>query len=324
MTNVVVTGGAGFIGSNLVDALVARGDRVHVIDNLVAGKRNNLAGAIEAGAVLHKVDVRDAAAVDHVFQAAMPELVFHLAAQIDVRSSVEEPGLDAATNVLGAVNVLESCRRHQVMRAVYTSTGGALYGEADQIPTPESYPIHPLAPYGQSKFAAEGYFHLYSRLYGISTITLRYGNVYGPRQDIDGEAGVVAIFCGRLMSGAIPIVYGDGLQTRDWIDVSDIVQANLVAAASSYQGSLNVGNGHETTLLELIDVLRQVGRERGLILPEAVYEPERLGEVRRSCLAVDKAMEHLGWEAQVSLHDGLHVILDWLGAHPLAREATQR
>ncbi|MGH2892894.1 MAG: NAD-dependent epimerase/dehydratase family protein, partial [Solirubrobacteraceae bacterium] len=186
----LVTGGAGFIGSNLVDALVARGDQVTVIDTLVTGKRENLADALQSGATLEVIDVRDADATAGVFEVARPEVVFHLAAQIDVRHSVDRPVDDAQTNVLGTINVLEAARVTGARRVVNTSTGGGLYGDADVLPTPEDSPIRPLAPYGQSKLCAEGYCALYTRLHGLSTVSLRYGNVYGPRQDVHGEAGV--------------------------------------------------------------------------------------------------------------------------------------
>jgi UDP-glucose 4-epimerase len=305
--NVLVTGGAGFIGSNLVDALVARGDRVTVIDNLSTGKRSNLEPALAAGAELHTVDVRDAAAVREVTGAAAPELVFHLAAQIDVRYSVQEPAGDAGVNVLGTINVLEAARAGGVRRVVNTSTGGGLYGDADLLPTPESYAIRPLAPYGQSKYAAEGYCGLYTRLHGLSTASLRYGNVYGPRQDVHGEAGVVAIFCGCLLDRRAPTVFGDGRQTRDWVDVSDVVRANLLAAESDLTGPVNIGHGQETSVLDLLSALVEVGGSAAL--PEPRFAPERAGEVRRSCLDVTRARQELGWEAQVGLRDGLETIL---------------
>ncbi|MFZ1997455.1 MAG: NAD-dependent epimerase/dehydratase family protein [Solirubrobacteraceae bacterium] len=303
----VVTGGAGFIGSNLVDALVARGDRVTVIDTLVTGKRENLDDAVTKGARLETVDVRDADAVASVFAAARPELVFHLAAQIDVRHSVQRPADDAQTNVLGTINVLEAARAHGVRRVVNTSTGGGLYGDADVLPTPEDSPIRPLAPYGQSKLCAEGYCALYTRLHGLSTVSLRYGNVYGPRQDVHGEAGVVAIFCGHLIDGTAPTVFGDGGQTRDWVDVADVVAANLLAADTALTGPVNIGHGQETSVLDLVRALNEVSPEKPL--PDPTFVPDRPGEVRRSCLDVTRAREELHWTAQVSLRDGLRTIL---------------
>ncbi len=304
----VVTGGAGFIGSNLVDALLEREYVVTVIDNLSTGKRSNLRRALDRGITLHEVDVRDADAVHEVIAAARPELVFHLAAQIDVRYSVERPIADAQTNVLGTIAVLEASRSSGARRVINTSTGGGLYGDAERLPTPEDYPIRPLAPYGQSKYAAEGYCELYSRLHGLSTVSLRYGNVYGPRQDVHGEAGVVAIFCGHLIEGNTPTVFGDGRQTRDWVEVGDVVRANLRAADSAVTGPVNIGWGRETSLLELLSALDDVGDEFGP-LPEPEFAPERPGEVRRSCLDVSRANRELGWEARVQLRDGLRTIL---------------
>jgi UDP-glucose 4-epimerase len=304
--NCVVTGGAGFIGSNLVDALIARGDRVTVIDNLSTGKRENLEPALANRAELREADTRDAAAISEIFDAARPELVFHLAAQIDVRYSVEQPAGDANANVLGTIAVLEAARAVGAKRVVNSSTGGGLYGDADLLPTPEDHPIKPLAPYGQSKYAAEGYCELYTRLHGLSTMSLRYGNVYGPRQDVHGEAGVVAIFCGHLIAGRRPTIFGDGRQTRDWVDVSDVVQANLLAADSHLTGPVNIGHGDETSVLELVEALRDVANRP---LPEPQFAPERPGEVRRSCLDVSRAKRKLGWEPRVHMRDGLRTIL---------------
>jgi UDP-glucose 4-epimerase len=279
----VVTGGAGFIGSNLVDALLERGDEVTAIDSLVNGKRSNLEGAIARGATLSVTDVRDADAIRAVFERAHPEVVFHLAAQADVRVSVADPRTDADVNVLGTITVLDAALAVGARRVINSSTGGGLYGDAEVIPTPEAPPggIHPMAPYGQGKLAAEGYCELFSRLHGLSTISLRYGNVYGPRQDLHGEAGVVAIFCGCLVEGRTPAVFGDGRQTRDWVEVGDVV-----------------------------DALREVGGESGAgALPEPTLAPARAGEVQRSCLDVTRARDELGWEATVPLHDGLRRIL---------------
>jgi len=305
----VVTGGAGFIGSNLVDALVARGDRVTVIDDLSSGRRENLADARAAGAELHQLDVRDARGVAGVFADVRPQLVFHLAAQIDVRRSVADPAADAEVNVLGAINVLVAAREHGARRVVNTSTGGGLYGDAELLPTPEDPPIHPLAPYGQSKLAAERYFELYARLFRLSTVSLRYGNVYGRRQDVHGEAGVVAIFCGCLLDGRAPQVFGDGRQTRDWVDAADVVRANLMAAESGITGPINIGHGQETSVLDLLGVLGDVGAARALSLPDPEFLPARPGEVARSRLDVTRAREELGWEPEVSLSDGLERIL---------------
>jgi len=303
----LVTGGAGFIGSNLVDALVGRGDSVTVVDNFETGKRENLEAALERGVRLEEMDVREGDRLCALAGDLKPQVVFHLAAQIDVRRSVEDPAGDAQANVVGTIAVLEAARRGGAQRVVNSSSGGAVYGDADALPTPEEQPSRPLAPYGQGKFAAEGYCELYSRLYGMSTISLRYGNVYGPRQDVHGEAGVVAIFCGCLIDGRPPVVFGDGQQTRDWVEVSDVVRANLLAAESELTGPVNIGHGRETSVLQLIDALGEVSPDRHLSAPE--FAPERAGEVRRSCLDVTRARRELGWSADVELREGLRRIL---------------
>jgi UDP-glucose 4-epimerase len=305
----LVTGGAGFIGSNLVDRLLSDGHSVTVVDDLSTGKRENLRDALAQGASLQVMDVANAQAVDELFAATEPEVVFHLAAQVDVRISVSDPARDAGINVIGTLAVLEASRRSRVRRFVNTSTGGGLYGDADVLPTPEDSPIRPLAPYGQGKLAAEGYCDVYDRLHGLSAVSLRYGNVYGPRQDIHGEAGVVAIFCGNLVDGRAPTIYGDGRQTRDWVDVSDVVRANLLAAQSECRGPINIGHGRETSVLDLVTALSEAS---GRPMLDPVFAPERPGEVRRSCLDVSRARTELGWEAEVQLVDGLRVILSEL------------
>jgi UDP-glucose 4-epimerase len=307
----VVTGGAGFIGSNLVDALVQRGDEVTVLDSLVTGKRSNLDAAMERGASLAAVDLRDAPAVMDVFERARPEVVFHLAAQADVRVSVADPRADAEVNVLGTITLLDAARSVGARRVINSSTGGGLYGDARVLPTPEDPPINPMAPYGQGKLAAEGYCELFTRLHGLSTISLRYGNVYGPRQDIHGEAGVVAIFVGCLVDGRTPTIYGDGRQTRDWVEVSDVVRANLIAVdRPELTGPINIGHGRETSVLDLLAALREVGSETGVgTLPDPTFAAERAGEVRRSCLDVTRARDALGWTAEVDLRSGLRRIL---------------
>ena len=307
----LVTGGAGFIGSNLVDALVARGDRVGVLDDLSTGKRGNLDSALAAGATLAVADVRDAERVMEVVTGLRPETVFHLAAQIDVRASVVDPVADARSNVLGALNVLEAARAAGARRFVNTSTGGGLYGDADVLPTPEDSAIRALAPYGESKHAAEGYVGLYERLHGLSTVSLRYGNVYGPRQDVHGEAGVVAIFCGLATAGGTPTIFGSGRQTRDWVEVSDVVAANLLAAESTIGGAVNIGHGQETSVLDLVGALNDVAQPG---LAEPTFAPARAGEVDRSCLDVTRARQQLGWAAKVKLRDGLRGVLRWLDA----------
>jgi UDP-glucose 4-epimerase len=300
----LVTGGAGFIGSNLVDALVDRGDEVTVVDNISTGRRENLTGALERDAELVESDIRDADAMRDLFGRVQPEVVFHLAAQIDVRHSVADPAADARINVEGTINVLSAAHEAGVRRFVNTSTGGAIYGEGQILPAPEDHPVAPLAPYGNSKFCAENYCSLFRRLHGLSTVSLRYGNVYGPRQDPLGEAGVIAIFCGKLLEGGRPTVYGDGKQTRDYDYVGDVVAANLAALETDTPGPYNVGTGVETSVLELVDALRAVGGDAAAAF-EPEFAPERPGEVQRIAIDPARAREELGWEPRVQLREGL-------------------
>jgi UDP-glucose 4-epimerase len=300
----LVTGGAGFIGSNLVDALLERGDDVAVVDDLSSGRESNLAAALERGARLHRADVRDAAAVAEIAGRERPELIFHLAAQIDVRVSVARPAYDARTNIEGTINVLEAARETGARRFVFASTGGAIYGETETVPTPEGTEPRPMAGYGQSKFCAEAYLGLYERLHGLSTVALRFGNVYGPRQDPHGEAGVIAIFTGKILSGGRPKVFGTGRQTRDYIYVGDLVEAIMAAGDADVGGAVNIGTEEETTVLQLIDAVREAAGK-----PDGEFEPEfadaRLGEVERSCLAVGRAREVLGWQSRVDVREGI-------------------
>lgn len=287
-----MTGGAGFIGSNLADALVARGDEVLIVDDLSTGRQ----ASVSAAAHLEVGDVRDGSWLDAIMAAHRPEVIFHLAAQIDVRRAAAEPGADARINVEGTVNVLAGAVRAGVRRLVFSSTGGAIYGDAEVIPTPESAPALPLSPYGQSKLAAEGYVALFGRLHGLSTVALRYANVYGPRQDPLGEGGVVAIFCARARDGEQATVYGDGRQTRDFTYVGDVVEANLLAAGSEAGEPLNVGTGTETSVLSLAGELGDL---------RIAHAAERAGEVRRSCLDARRAAATLGWRARTRLGEGL-------------------
>ncbi len=305
----LVTGGAGFIGSNLVDALLARGDEVTVVDDLSTGHRENLDQALAAGVRLAEIDIRDGGPLVELAREARPEAVFHLAAQIDVRKSVEDPAFDASINIGGTALTLEAARAAGSPRFVFVSTGGAIYGEGagQDLPLDESAPIAPFSAYGQSKFAAEGYLALYERLYGLPGVSLRLGNVYGPRQDPLGEAGVIAIFCGKLASGERPTVYGDGTQTRDYIYVGDVVSAALAAAESEVTGSINIGTGIETDVLELAAKLGELGGRDDF---EPELAPARTGEVQRIALDPGRAERELGWRAQTSLVDGLRLTLE--------------
>jgi UDP-glucose 4-epimerase len=304
----LVTGGAGFIGSNLVDALVARGDDVAVIDNLSTGRRENLEQALASGAELIELDVRDAQAVADAIERVAPEAIFHLAAQIDVRKSVADPALDSRVNVEGTINVLSAAQAGGVRRVVNTSTGGAIYGEGQILPAPEDHPVAPESPYGLSKFCAENYCALFTRLHGLSTVSLRYGNVYGPRQDPLGEAGVIAIFCGKLLEGGRPTIFGDGSQTRDYVYVGDVVDVNLRAVDSDLTGAFNVGRGVQTSVLDIVEALAAQS-SNGF---EADHAPARTGEVQHIALDPSHTKAELGWEPRVDLHQGLARTLESL------------
>ena len=290
----IVTGGAGFIGSHVADALVARGDEVVVFDDLSKGRPDY----VNEDASLVVGDVRDAQSVDAAFAELRPDACFHLAAQADVRVSVADPSLDCDVNVIGTIRILEAARRHET-QVVFSSTGGAMYGECER-PAPETAERQPLAPYGTSKLAGEEYLAMYNRLYGSSHVSLRYGNVYGPRQDPHGEAGVVAIFFGRLAEGEPPRIFGDGRQTRDYVYVGDVVAATL-AAYGRPTGIFNVGTGRETSVVELFEVCRRVSG----VDVEPVFAEPRLGELARSVLDPGLAERELGFRAETGLDSGL-------------------
>jgi UDP-glucose 4-epimerase len=302
----VVTGGAGFIGSHLVDALAARGDEVLVLDDLSSGKRENLTGALEAGVTATVLDVADAQAVLAAIEGFKPESVFHLAAQIDIRRSMADPGFDARLNVVGTVNVLEAAARADVSRVIFTSTGGAIYGEGadrpDELPFAETAPCTPFSVYGQSKLAAEGYIDFYSRTRELSGGTVRLGNVYGPRQDPATEAGVVAIFCAAARDGGRPTVFGTGEQTRDYIHVADVIDALLAMEGSEEGGPINAGTGVETTVNELA---ARVGASFGRDDFDPIEAPARFGEIERTVLDTTTAAERLGWRAKRTIETGL-------------------
>lgn len=295
----IVTGGAGFIGSNLVDALVERGDTVHVVDNLSSGKREN----VNERATLHELDVRES--LDGLFAELRPEVCFHLAAQADVRVSVERPDYDAEVNVIGTVRVLEAARSVGA-RVVFASTGGAIYGECD-APATEADERQPLSPYGTAKLAGEEYLLTYGRLHKMENVALRFGNVYGPRQDPHGEAGVVAIFLGRLLGGETCFIFGDGRQERDYVYVGDVVRSAL-AAVEVAGGIFNIGTAKATSVLELYEICQRVAGSEAA----AEHAPPRAGELGRSVLSIDKATDELGWRPETSLEEGLRRTWDWI------------
>ena len=307
----LVTGGAGFIGSHLADALVERGDEVLIVDDLSSGKRENVARALDAGARLEELDISDGSAMLALGEQFKPEAVFHLAAQIDVRKSVADPGFDARLNVVGTVNALELAARAGAGRFVFTSTGGAIYGEGedrvDEMPFAESARCEPDSAYGQSKLAAEGYLQLYGRLRELPTVAVRLGNVYGPRQDPATEAGVVAIFCELAADGGKPTVFGTGEQTRDYIYVGDVVSGILAAEAGSGAGPYNIGTGTETSVLLLAEVIGMLsGRDD--FEPQAA--PRREGEVERTALDPSLSKQDLGWSAEHELERGIELTLE--------------
>jgi UDP-glucose 4-epimerase len=294
----LVTGGAGFIGSHLVDALLAGGHDVCVVDDLSRGQRSSVA----ADARLHVADVRSAALHD-VVDTEKPEIVFHQAAQIDVRRSISEPLLDTEINVVGTVNLLQACVSAGVRRVVFASSGGAIYGDTSVIPTPETHPARPASLYGAAKLCGEAYGAVYASLYGLEFCALRYANVYGPRQDPHGEAGVVAIFARKLLGGEVPLINGDGTQTRDYVYVGDVVRANLAAAFAdaSALGAYNVGTGRETDVNQLFSTLRSACG----VAVEAQHGAGKPGEQQRSCLDASLAASALGWSPSMPLEEGL-------------------
>ncbi|PZS37883.1 MAG: UDP-glucose 4-epimerase [Pseudonocardiales bacterium] len=309
----VVTGGAGFIGSNIVDGLVRSGAEVLVLDDLSRGSRLYLCAAVAAGARLERIDIRDGAAVLTTVTGFAPDVLFHLAAQIDVRVSMARPAYDAAVNVVGSVNVFAAAVAAGVRRVVNTSTGGAIYGDTTVVPTPETEPARPLSAYGLSKRTVEEYGAWFRSAHDLDVVTLRYGNVYGPRQDPTGDAGVVALFCDRVLGGARPTVFGDGTQTRDYVFVDDVVAANLAAAAAPVlrHDRYNIGTGLEVSVLELVGaVATAAGAVPENFTPE--FRPARTGEVPRSCLDVSRARTELDLPDSTSLAAGLRSTLGWV------------
>jgi UDP-glucose 4-epimerase len=293
---ILVTGGAGFIGSHVVEAYITAGHEVFVVDDLSTGK----AEQVHPQAHFLRADIQDAVVRRLMVQERI-EVLNHHAAQMDVRRSVADPLFDARVNILGLLNVLEGAREAGTKKVLFASSGGTVYGEQEIFPAPEDHPTRPISPYGVSKRAGEHYLYFYQVQYGLPYIALRYANVYGPRQDPHGEAGVVAIFTSRLLSGVQPIINGDGKQTRDYVFVSDVARANLAALHATYTGPLNIGTGIETDVNQLFYALR------ALIDPAVpeVHGPAKPGEQRRSVLAWDRAATVLGWRPQVPLADGL-------------------
>jgi UDP-glucose 4-epimerase len=308
----LVTGGAGFVGSTLVDRLLAENWSVDVVDDLSSGSLANLAEARGLDGhrfSFHRFDVQSPG-LREVLTRAKPDIVFHLAAQIDVRVSVANPILDAKVNILGSLNVLEGCLDAGVKKVVFASSGGTIYGTPEEIPTRESAPQVPESPYGVAKKAVGDYLHYYREAHGLESTALALANVYGPRQDPHGEAGVVAIFAGKLLNGETPVIFGDGAQTRDFVFVDDIVDAFVRASERGGGLLLNIGTGTETSVVELYEAMARLVNHRG----EARHEPARLGELARSALDPSRAEIHLGWKPWTTLDDGLSATLAHFGA----------
>lgn len=295
-SKVLVTGGAGFIGSHVVEAFLAAGHEVHVLDDLSRGKKENL----PSGVPLHRLGLNDAL-VGQLLGDERYDLVSHHAAQIDVRHSVADPASDAEANILGSLRLLNACVRAGVIRVVYASSGGAVYGEPRYLPTDEKHPIQPLSPYGVSKYTVELYLQQFGALHGLGYTVLRYPNVYGPRQDPLGEGGVVAIFARRMLAGEPVTIYGDGEQERDFVYAPDCARANLLAAADSGGRTYNLGTGCGTSINVLYRLMAGLTGYR----QDPVYQPARPGETRRMAVQADLARRELGWEPSVTLLEGL-------------------
>ena len=301
---ILVIGGAGFIASHVADGYVAAGHEVAILDNLSTGHREQLNPATK----FYEVDLREPAAVLGALQDFSPEVVNHHAAQASVAISVKEPVLDASINVLGMINLLEAVRATGVRRVLYSSTGGAIYGDTEQIPTPEDHPLRPLSPYGCSKLCGEEFLTTWHRLYGLEYLIFRYGNVFGPRQDAHGEAGEVAIFGGLLLAGKEATIFGAGHKTRDYVFVGDVARASLMGLEAAPNEIINIATGIQTTDQEVFDA---VAAAAGYTDPPS-YGPERAGDLQHSCLNVAKAARLLGWESEMTFREGVKLTVDSL------------
>ena len=299
---ILVTGGAGFVGFHLVDRLIGEGQRVVVIDNLSTGKKENL----NPRSKFYKLDIRDPK-ISKVFQTEKPEIVFHFAAHIEARKSVENPISDADINILGSLNILENCRKYGVKKIIFASSGGEIYGNAKKIPTSEAYHPCPISPYGVGKLAVEKYLDAYSRLFKIPYVALRYGNIYGPRQNPYGEAGVVAIFTDKMLKNKQPLIHGSGKQTKDYVFVEDAIDAAILSFKKDFRGILNVGTGKETSVLKIFYLIKKLTnsnvKEKHILLPICSF--------KRGCLSISKAKKELNWKPKYDLYRGLEKTIDW-------------
>ncbi len=299
---VLVTGGAGFIGSNVADGLIGEGHEAVIVDDLSNGRKENLPDK----ARFYKVDIREKA-LEEVFKKEKPKVVIHNAAQLSVRASVQDPLLDADINIMGGLNLINICKRYGIKKIIFASSGGTVYGEQKVFPADESHPLGPISPYGVAKLTTEHYLHYYYNVYGLEYISLRYSNIYGPRQDPYGEAGVVAIFSNKMLAGEKPLINGNGLQTRDYTYVGDIVKVNITAVRSGFVGPINISTGVETDVVTLFNILKDAGGKD----IEEKHGPAKAGEQKRSVLDNKLAKKVFVWEPEVSIEEGLKITYKW-------------
>lgn len=302
-SSILVTGGAGFIGSHLVDALIEQGHHVFIFDNLVTGQKQN----INDKAKFIEIDIQDQK-IEDLFKENNFDYVFHLAAQINVRKSVEDPIEDAQANILGSLNLLEICRKYGVKKVVFSSTGGALYGDADILPTPETYPAKPISPYGIAKLTIENYLHYYKTIHDLNYTVLRYANVYGPRQNSLAEAGVVSIFITKILNNQQPVINGDGLQTRDYVFVQDVVNANLAALKNQKTATYNIATAKQTDVNQIYKLIGNNFTDQEI---KEEHGPGLAGEQKTSCLDISLAKEDLDWQPNVGLEEGITKTVLW-------------
>jgi len=299
---ILVTGGAGFIGSNVVDAYIEKGYEVVVVDDLSSGKKENL----NKKAKFYRLDICDMA-LEGVFKEERIDIVNHHAAQVDVRKSIADPAFDARINIEGSLNILENCRKYKIKKIIFASSGGVIYGECGSVSPNEDSPVSMVSPYGVSKYAVERYLSPYEKIYGLKYTALRYGNVYGPRQDPYGEAGVVAIFCGKMLNNGEVDIFGDGEQVRDYVYVKDVVKVNILCLENGDNEIFNIGTGESTSVNRLFSEMKEMTHYS----KDAVYKPPRAGELIRSSVDVRKAEQRLGWKAEVNLREGLKKTIEF-------------
>jgi len=300
---ILITGGAGFIGSHVADLLLENEYDVCIVDNLSSGKLEN----VNPNAKFYKCDIRDSQ-IYKIIEDEKPQIIIHNAAQMSVRNSVEDPLNDADINIIGGLNVLEAAKKAKVKKIIFASSGGVVYGEQQYFPADEDHPTKPICPYGVAKLSYEKYLYYYHYIFGIKYIALRYANIYGPRQDPYGEAGVVAIFSKKLLSGDQPVINGDGMQTRDYVYVKDVATANLLAVKTDYIGEINIGTALETNVNKIFNILKNAAGKHDL---EEVHGPAKDGEQKRSVLSYRKARQILGWKPEVKLEEGLIKTFNW-------------